>query len=71
MILKEQVIVQMETDATRKYPFSRKTLDQIQDLRQWEEDNMKAEFPDKDFLVPAPIIIARAIDDMHRGVFVQ
>lgn len=66
---REQVILQMETDATRKYPFSRRTLDQIQDLRLLEERTLKKECPEKDFLVPAPIIIARAVERLHFETF--
>lgn len=66
---REQVVLQMETDATRKYPFSRETLDQIQDLRFKRERELNEENPDKEYLVPAPIIIAEAIADLHEKAF--
>lgn len=66
---REQVVLQMETDATRKYPFSRETLDQIQDLRFKRERELNEENPEKEYLVPAPIIIAEAIADLHEKTF--
>lgn len=62
----KQVVV-IETDATRKYPFSRKTLDQIQDLRQVEEDRYQRQ--GQDVIVPAPVIIANAVDLLHQQTF--
>lgn len=66
---REQVILQMDTDATRKYPFSRTTLDQIQDIRYQKEKDLNELNPGKEYLVPAPIVIAEAIADLHEKMF--
>lgn len=67
--MKEQVVLVMDTDATRKYPFSRVTLDQIQDLRFHREKELNEASPGKSYMVPAPIIIADAIELLHSKVF--
>lgn len=66
---KQQVVLQMDTDATRKYPFPRQTLDQIADLRYKREQELNAANPDKEYLVPAPVIIAEAIAAAHTQAF--
>ncbi|AWY03065.1 hypothetical protein SCYZ1_15 [Pseudomonas phage SCYZ1] len=67
--MREQVVMVLETDATRKYPFSRHTLDQIQDLRHHAEKELNDANPNKSYMVPAPVILAQAIDDLHAKVF--
>lgn len=66
---KEQVVLQMETDATRKYPFPRETLDQIADLRHKREQELNHANPGKEYLVPAPVIIAEAVAAAHAQAF--
>lgn len=66
---KEQVVLQMDTDATRKYPFPRQTLDQIADLRHKREQDLNDSNPGKEYLVPAPVIIAEAIAAAHAQAF--
>lgn len=61
-------LVLADTVATRKYPFTRQTLDQIQDLRKKREEELTAE-TGKDHMVPAPVIIAEAIYLMHQDEF--
>ena len=56
------------TVGTRKYPFSQESLDQIKDLREQAEDGIYAETGD-DVTVPAPIIIAEAVDNLHKQKF--
>ena len=55
------------TVATRKYPFTRETLDQIADLRKHREDELYEETK-REHMVPAPVIIADAIALMHQSV---
>lgn len=67
-IEEKKFMVLEETAATRKYPFTRKTLDQIMDLR----ENAEARYFNKtgeEVVVPAPIIIADAIDLLHQQTF--
>ena len=66
---KEQVVLQMDTDATRKYPFPRETLDQIADLRHKREQDLNDANPGKEYLVPAPVIIAEAVAAAHAQAF--
>lgn len=56
------------TVSTRKYPFTQETLDQIKDLREQAEDEIYAETGDN-VTVPAPIIIAEAVDTLHKQKF--
>lgn len=67
--MREQVVMVLDTDATRKYPFSRATLDQIQDLRHAAEKELNDANQNKSYMVPAPVIIAQAIDELHAKVF--
>ncbi len=57
-----------DTVSTRKYPFTRQTLDQIQDLRRKREDRIYDSHGEV-VVVPAPIIIAEAVDALHRDEF--
>ncbi len=57
-----------DTVSTRKYPFTRQTLDQIQDLRRNREERIYDSHGEV-VVVPAPIIIADAVDALHRDVF--
>ncbi|QDH46118.1 hypothetical protein Pa222_025 [Pseudomonas virus Pa222] len=67
--MKRQVVIQMETYATRKYPFSRDTLDKIQSIRRVKEQELNDANPDEEFLVPAPVVIAEAIDRLFEDYF--
>lgn len=70
-MLKQQTVVTLEnTAATRKYPFTRETLDQIQDIRFRMEQDMKLESGGvTDYMVPAPVVISQAIDELHGRMF--
>lgn len=57
-----------DTVSTRKYPFTQRTLDQIQDLRRYREDRIY-DSHGEDVVVPAPIILADAVDCLHEQVF--
>lgn len=63
------VITLADTVATRSYPFTRETLDQIQDLRHLKEKEL-GEAGDVTYVVPAPVIIAEAIEKLHAEYFV-
>lgn len=63
------VITMPDTVATRSYPFTRETLDQIQDLRHLKEKEL-GEASEHTYVVPAPVIIAEAIDKLHAEYFV-
>lgn len=68
MSTKEVVtLILPDTVATRKYPFTRDTLDQIADLRSHRENELYDETK-KEHMVPAPVIIADAIAMMHQYV---
>lgn len=62
------VITLADTVATRSYPFTRETLDQIQDLRHLKEKEL-GEAGDITYVVPAPVIIAEAIEKLHAEYF--
>lgn len=69
MQLSQSVVITMpDTVATRSYPFTRQTLDQIQDLRHLKEKEL-GEGGTTTFVVPAPVIIAEAIDRLHQEYF--
>lgn len=69
MKLNQSIVVTLpDTVATRSYPFTRETLDQIQDLRHLKEKEL-GEACDQSFVVPAPVIIAEAIDALHAEYF--
>lgn len=53
------------TVATRKYPFTQQTLDQIRDLREHSQDKLYQE-TGEDIIVPAPIILAEAVAYFHK-----
>lgn len=66
---KEVVTLVMDnTEATRKYPFTRETLDQIRALRLREEEQLKKD-TGKDYIVPAPMIIQAAVAYFYSTVF--
>lgn len=71
MATREQVVLVLDTDATRKYPFSRETLDKIQELREHEQRELNEENPGKEYLVPAPVIIKEAIDLLYDSTFAR
>lgn len=65
----ESVVITLpDTVATRAYPFTQQTLDQIQDIRKHKERELN-EAQGKTFVVPAPVIIAEAIDRLHEDYF--
>lgn len=65
----ETVTITLEdTVATRGYPFTQLTLDQIRDIRYQKEKEL-GEGTEKQFLVPAPVVIAEAIDKLHAEYF--
>ena len=64
----QKVMELTNTVATRKYPFTQLTLDQIQDIRKAKEDQIYDE-TGNNVLVPAPIVIAEAIDHLHEEMF--
>lgn len=69
MSLSEQIVVTLEnTAATRKYPFTRDTLDKIQDIR-FQMEKAYGEVTGKDYMVPAPVVISQAIDELHERLF--
>lgn len=53
-----------DTVATRKYPFTQKTLDQIREIRESRQDIIYNE-SGEEIIVPAPIVIADAINLLH------
>lgn len=55
------------TVATRKYPFTRETLDQIAALRKHREEELFEETK-QEHMVPAPVILADAIALLHQSV---
>ncbi len=58
LTLQESIVVTLDdTVASRRYPFTQTTLDQIQDLRHTKEKQL-GETSNKSFIVPAPVIIA-------------
>lgn len=61
-------LVLPETVATRSYPFSRQTLDQIKELRHNREEDLFDE-TGKEHMVPAPVVLAEAVDLLHRTTF--
>lgn len=67
--LSQSVVVTLpDTVATRQYPFTRETLDQIQDIRKVKEREL-GDGSTTTFIVPAPVIIAEAIDKLHQEYF--
>ena len=65
LTLQESIVVTLDdTVASRRYPFTQITLDQIQDLRHLKEKQL-GETASKSFIVPAPVIIAEAIEALH------
>lgn len=65
----ESVVITLEdTVATRSYPFTQETLDQIQDIRKVKEAELN-DGSGKTFIVPAPVILAEAIDRLHEDYF--
>jgi hypothetical protein len=57
-----------DTVTTRSYPFTQKTLDQIRDLRQEQQDDI-LEDTGEHVMVPAPVVISTAIDELHKQIF--
>lgn len=55
----------LDTVATRKYPFTQKTLDQIKELRESSQDRLYLQ-TGEDIIVPAPVIIAEAVACLHK-----
>lgn len=69
--LVETKVVHLEdTVATRAYPFTQVTLDQLHDLR-LEKEKEHFEEHGEHVVYPAPVIIAEAIDLLHQDYFVQ
>ncbi|UMO76476.1 hypothetical protein DNAM_500 [Pseudomonas phage BroderSalsa] len=62
------VVTLENTVATRSYPFTQETLDQIQDIRKAKEREMN-EASNQTFVVPAPVVIAEAIALLHEDYF--
>lgn len=59
-----------KTDVTRRYPFAQRTIDQIKELRDHEEKQLQAETGEV-YQVPAPIILAQAVDLLHTQTFTK
>lgn len=68
VIENRKVVTLKDTVATRSYPFTQQTLDQIKDLRIDQEDAIH-ENTGEVVMVPAPVIIAEAIDQLHKTTF--
>lgn len=65
----ETVVITLDnTVATRGYPFTQNTLDQIRDIRFAKEKEL-SDGTGKNFMVPAPVVIAEAIDKLHLEYF--
>lgn len=62
------VVTLENTVATRSYPFTQETLDQIQDIRKAKERELN-EASNQTFVVPAPVVIAEAIALLHEDYF--
>lgn len=68
VVVTKKVIQLEETVATRSYPYSQKMLDQQHELRDamekdyWEETG-------ESVIVPAPVVIAEALDRLHQDYF--
>lgn len=63
------VTVHLEnTVASRSYPFTQLTLDQIQDLRKHYEATA-FERAQVEHMVPAPVIIADAVNNLWNSIF--
>ncbi len=58
------------TAATRKYPFSRDTLNKLQELRKFREDKYY-DASGLDIIVPAPVILSDAVDLLYSQTFTQ
>jgi hypothetical protein len=63
-----KVVTLQNTVATRSYPFTQRTLDQIKDLRADSEDGI-FESTGETVMVPAPVVIAEAINQLHKATF--
>ena len=57
-----------DTVATRSFPFTQRTLDQLRELRVDKQEEILEE-TGEEVTVPAPIIIAEAIDEYHKQIF--
>lgn len=57
-----------ETVATRSYPYTQRMLDQQHDLRKAMEDEIYDE-TGKSVIVPAPVVLAKALDNLHNKYF--
>lgn len=67
-VIERATLVLSDTVATRKYPFTQQTLDEIRDLRQLREQDYLRDH-DQEVIVPAPVIIAEAIHLLHTETF--
>lgn len=69
-IVETKVIHLQDTVATRSYPFTQTTLDQIHDLRLAKEQEHFDEHGER-VVYPTPVIIAEAIDLLHQDYFIE
>ena len=70
MMSKEVVTHILEdTEATRRYPFTRETLDKIADIRRAKEKEYNDGDAERAHMVPAPVVIAEAVDVLHEKYF--
>jgi hypothetical protein len=63
-----KIIHLVDTVATRSYPFTQETLDQLHDIRQAREEEHLLETGES-VVIPAPVILAEAVDRMHDDFF--
>ena len=57
-----------DTVATRQYPFTQETLDQLHDLREVKERE-HFESTGESVIFPAPVLLAEAVDMLHQHYF--
>jgi hypothetical protein len=67
---KEVVTVVLDNiHATRKYPFSEETLKKLAEIRHSKEKELNDANKDRQYMVPAPVVLAEAIDLLHDKYF--
>lgn len=57
-----------DTVASRSYPFTQITLDQIRDLREAAQEDLK-ETTGQEHMVPAPVVLADAVNRLWNDTF--
>lgn len=63
-----QTVHLSDTVASRSYPFTQLTLDQIRDLREQAQDELQTD-TGLIHMVPAPVILAEAVNELWKERF--